>query len=110
MITYTFKVDTHDGKGLRVIPISPLQGNSDIRVLGEELDSGFMTLWLKNDKSLPIMSYVEYTISDENDSITRKFYLGRDDTNRLSKNKNYYEHNLELIELTIYLDNDLCIE
>ena len=107
MITYTFKIDTHDGKGLRVIPISPLQGNSDIRVLGEELDSGFMTLWLKNDKSLPIMSYIEYTISDENASITRKFYLGRDDTNRLSKNKNYYEHNLELIELTKKLEKHL---
>lgn len=107
MINYTFKIDTHDGKGLRVLPIKPFQGNSDIRVLGEELDSGFMVLWLKNRENLPIMSYVEYTISDENDSITRKFYLGRDNTNRVSKLKNYYEHRLELIELTKKLEKHL---
>lgn len=107
MINYTFKIDTHDGKGLRVLSIKPFQGNSDIRVLGEELDSGFMVLWLKNKENLPIMSYVEYTISDENDSITRKFYLGRDNTNRVSKLKNYYEHKLELIELTKKLEKHL---
>lgn len=107
MITYTFKIDTHDGLGLRTLPIKTFQGNSDIRVLGEELDSGFMVLWLKNKENLPIMSYVEYTISDDSGSITRKFYIGRDDTNRLSKNKNYYEHNIELIELTKKLEKHL---
>ena len=112
MINYTFKIDTHDGKGLRVLPIKPFQGNSDIRVLGEELDSGFMVLWLKNRENLPIMSYVEYTIEDETGSITRKFYIGNDNTNRVSKSKNYYEHKLELIELTKklekYLEGTIC--
>ena len=107
MINYTFKIDTHDGKGLRVLPIKPFQGNSDIRILGEELDSGFMVLWLKNNENLPTMSYVEYTIQDENGSLTRKFYIGRDDVTNISKRKKYYQHNIELIELTKKLEKHL---
>lgn len=100
MINYEFKIDIHDGNGLRKINSNPIQGNSDVRILGEELDSGFLILWLKNKDRLPIMSYLEYTISDDTNSLTKGFYIGRDEVNTLSKNGKYFQHNIELIETT----------
>ena len=66
MFKYSFKIDTNNGKGLVDLPIAPTQGFSDVRNLNEELDNGFMILYLKNSKSLPIMSYIEYKIIDTN--------------------------------------------
>ncbi len=112
MIKYIFKIDTHDGKGLREIKTKPFAGNSDVRKLNEELDSGFMIILLKNKENLPIMSYVEYTIQDDNEEITKKFYISRDVSRRISKNKHYYQHNIELIELTKklekYIEATIC--
>ena len=107
MINYEFKIDIHDGNGLRKINSNPIQGNSDVRILGEELDSGFLILWLKNKDRLPIMSYLEYTISDDTNSLTKGFYIGRDEVNTLSKNGKYFQHNIELIETTKKLEKFL---
>ena len=99
MINYTFKIDMNNGNGLVNFTFPPFQENSDVARLGEELDSGFMIFWSKSSKQIPIMSYIEYTMSDGTSTITRKFYVGRDEVKSVSKRSEVYAHNLELIEL-----------
>lgn len=100
MINYIYRIDTYDGKGLRTLNTKPLQANSDVRKLSEELDYGTMILVLKNKEPLPTMSYLQYEIDDGFDKITREFYIGNDEVQLLGKYKKYYQHSIELIELT----------
>lgn len=104
MIHYTYFIDKHNGEGLKKLNTKPIQGNSDVKILNEELDNGFMSLILKNKEPLPIMSYIVYEIYDGNHKLKREFCISNDDVTRNSKNKNYYTHNIELIELTKILE------
>lgn len=97
---YTFKIDLNNGNGLQALSINPYKGFSTYHKLGEELDSGFLTLILKNKERIPMFSYLEFEISDGESTTTRKFYVGRDEVDNTSKKQRYYKHSIELIELT----------
>lgn len=104
MINYEFKIDMLDDRGLRPLPFDPFVGFSEHLPLNEQLDNGFITIILQTEKELPIFSYLTLTISQNGNEIKREWYIGKDTVTIASKFKGYYEHNIELIELTKKLE------
>lgn len=104
MINYEFKIDMLDDKGLRPLPFDPFVGFSEHLPLNEQLDNGFITIILQTEKELPIFSYLTLTISQNGNEIKREWYIGKDTVTIASKFKGYYEHNIELIEITKKLE------
>lgn len=104
MINYEFKIDMLDDRGLRPLPFDPFVGFSEHLPLNEQLDNGFITIILQTEKELPIFSYLTLTISQNENEIKREWYIGKDTVTIASKFQGYYEHNIELIELTKKLE------
>ena len=102
-MTYTFKIDLNDGNGLKDFSYHnitfPFIGFSDKTNLNEELDNGFFEV-ISLLEEIPIWSYIEYTIDNEK----RFFYVGNDESERLTKDEEKYLHKLELIEITKKLE------
>lgn len=102
-MTYTFKIDLNDGNGLKDFGYHnityPFVGFSDKTNLNEELDNGFFEV-ISSLEEIPMWSYIEYTIDNEK----RFFYVGNDESERLTKDEEKYLHRLELIETTKKLE------
>lgn len=104
-IKYIFTLDKLDGRGNVPLSFDPFTGFSEHKPLNEQLDSGSITILLQTEEELPIFSYLTFTIIQGENSIKREYYIGRDVVNRVVKfNNNYYEHEIELIELTKKLE------
>lgn len=108
MITYTFRIDRNDGNDLQNLYFLPYNAFSDTIKLNEELDSGFITIVNNTNEIYPIFSYLEFSFTDGITIETKRYYIGRDEVKRISKDSEKYEHNIELIELTKKLEKYLC--
>lgn len=112
IFTYTFKV-SYNGNTLEEISGKPFNAFSDVRLLNEELDSGYMEMISYDAMPFPMFSVLQYQVSDGANTLTRQFYISRDQVETKGKFSNdYYSptflHKLELIELTKRWEKHEC--
>lgn len=112
IFNYTFKV-SYNGNTLEEISGKPFNAFSDVRLLNEELDNGYMEMISYDDSPFPMFSILQYEVSDGINTLTRQFYISRDQVETKGKFSNdYYSptflHKLELIELTKRWEKHEC--
>lgn len=108
IFTYSFK-SVNDIDGFLVDEdLIPFVAFSDVRLLNEELDNGYMEFIMSDATPLPIFSVIQYEISDGTNTLTRQFYVSRDQVEVKGKYNFTFLHKVELIELTKRFEKHAC--